>query len=131
MAVDQRAEIVRKMWTAWCAGDLQTALDNMSDEITWTIPGNRDVSGSRQGKDAMRKLFADVQGMFPQGLKVDFHKFHTTNESVAAEMTISGPAFNGNRYENEYCIIFDIPKDKIEHGRVYVDMSKVATVFGN
>lgn len=131
MAADQRAEIVRKMWTAWCAGDLQTALDNMSDEITWTIPGNRNVSGSRQGKDAMRKLFADVQGMFPQGLQVDFHKLHTTNESVIAEMTISGPAFNGNRYENEYCIIFDIPKDKIEHGRVYVDMTEVVKVFDN
>lgn len=131
MPLDQRAEIVRKMWTAWCAGDLQTALDNMSDEITWTIPGNRNVSGSRRGKDAMRKLFAEVRDMFPRGLQVDFHKFHTTNESVAAEMTISGPAFNGNHYENEYCIILEIPKDKIEHGRVYVDMSKVATVFGD
>lgn len=131
MALDQRAEIVRKMWTAWCAGDLETALSCMSDEITWTIPGNRDVSGSRRGKDAMRKLFAEVRGMFPTGLAVDFHKFHTTSESVAAEMTISGPAFNGKRYENEYCIVFDIPKDKVEHGRVYVDMSKVATVFGD
>jgi ketosteroid isomerase-like protein len=129
MASDGRAEIVRKMWTAWCAGDLDTALANMTDEITWTIPGNRDVSGSRQGKAAMRKLFADVRGMFPQGLKVDFHKLHTTNECVIAEMTISGPANNAKHYRNEYCIVFDIAKDKIEHGRVYVDMTEAAAVF--
>ncbi len=60
-------------------GRLETALANMSDSITWTIPGNRDVSGSRQGKAAMRQLFGDVHGMFPQGLKVDFHQLHTTD----------------------------------------------------
>ena len=129
MATDGRAEIVRKMWTAWCAGDVETALANMSDSITWTIPGNRDVSGSRQGKAAMRKLFGDVHGMFPQGLKIDFHQLHTTDRSVIAEMTIHGPANNGKHYKNEYCIVFDIAGDKIEHGRVYVDMTEAAAVF--
>jgi ketosteroid isomerase-like protein len=129
MAADGRAEIVRKMWTAWCAGDVETALANMSDGITWTIPGNREVSGSRQGKAAMRQLFGDVHGMFPQGLKVDFHQLHTTNDSVIAEMTIHGPANNGKHYKNEYCIVFDISKDKIEHGRVYVDLTEAAAVF--
>ncbi len=129
MAGDERTEIVKKMWTAWCAGDLEAALPAMADNITWTIPGNRQVSGRREGKDAMRHLFAEVRGMFPNGLQVDYHKTHTTGDSVVAEMTIKGPAFNGRNYENAYCIVFEIPKDKIQAGRVYVDMAEVAKVF--
>jgi ketosteroid isomerase-like protein len=117
------------MWTAWCAGDLETALDAMADDISWTIPGDRNVSGRRQGKHAMRELFKEVHGLFPNGLQVDFHKLHTSGDSVVAEMTIKGPAFNGKHYENAYCIAFDITKDKIQNGRVYVDMSEVAKVF--
>jgi ketosteroid isomerase-like protein len=129
MPDDTRAEIVRKMWTAWCAGDLETALAAMADDITWTIPGDRDVSGRRQGKSAMRELFAEVRGLFPNGLQVNFHKLHSARGSVTAEMTIKGPAFNGRHYENAYCIVFDIATDKIQNGRVYVDMAEVAKVF--
>jgi uncharacterized protein len=129
VATDERAAIVKKMWTSWCAGDLETALGAMADTITWTIPGNRNVSGRREGKAAMRRLFAEVREMFPLGLEVEFHKLHTTADSVIAEMTISGPAFNGKRYENAYCIVFEITQDKIQHGRVYVDMTEAAEVF--
>lgn len=129
MAEDNRAEVVKRMWTAWCAGDLETALAAMADDITWTIPGNRQVSGRHQGKHEMRGLFAEVQAMFPGGLRVDFHKLHTTDDSVVAEMTIKGPAFNGRYYENAYCIVFEIAKDKVQAGRVYVDMAEVAKVF--
>jgi uncharacterized protein len=129
MAADQRAEIVKKMWTAWCAGDLETALRAMDENITWTIPGNRDVSGRREGKDAMRRLFAEVHAMFSGGLQVDFHELHTTGDSVLAEMTIKGTAVNGRLYENAYCIVFEIAQGKIQHGRVYVDMAEVAKVF--
>ena len=126
---DERAEIVKKMWTAWCAGDLETAIGAMVDDITWTIPGDRDVSGRRQGKDQMRQLFVEVHGLFPNGLQVDYHRLHTATDSVTAEMTIKGPAFNGKHYENAYCIVFDIAKDKIRNGRVYVDMTEAAKVF--
>jgi ketosteroid isomerase-like protein len=126
---DDRAEIVKKTWTAWCAGDLETALRSMADDITWTIPGTRDVSGRHEGKDAMRQLFAEVHGMFPDGLQVDFHELHATRDSVVAEMTIKGPAFNGRHYENAYCIVFGIEKHEVQSGRVYVDMTEVARVF--
>src|SRR5579862_7114930 len=116
MAADNRAEIVKRMWTAWCAGDLETALKDMAENITWTIPGNRQVSGRREGKPAMRELFAEVHGMFPRGLEVVFHRLHSATDSVTAEMTIKGPAFNGRHYENAYCIVFDIAGDKIQHG---------------
>ena len=129
MPGDERAEIVKRMWTAWCAGDLESALGSMADDITWTIPGNRNVSGRHQGKDQMRQLFAEVHGLFPSGLQVDYHKLHTAPDSVTAEMTIKGPAFNGRHYENAYCIVFDISEDKIQNGRVYVDMAEVAKVF--
>jgi uncharacterized protein (TIGR02246 family) len=126
---DKRAKIVDRMWHAWCAGDLQTALDCLSDDIVWIIPGSRDISGRRNGKAAIRELFAEVRALFPNGLEAPFHKVHTTEDSVVVEMTNKGTAANGKWYENEYCIVFQIPKDKIEQVRVYVDMSRVAEML--
>jgi uncharacterized protein len=129
MAGDRRTEIVKKMWTAWCAGELEPALAAMADDITWSIPGSREVSGRHEGKASMRQLFAEVHALFRGALQVEYHKLHAADDSVVAEMTIKGTANNGRPYENAYCIVFDIANDKIQNGRVYVDMAEVAKVF--
>jgi len=60
---------------------------------------------------------------------VDCHKLHSTGDSVVAEMMIKGPAFNGRRFENASCIVFEIAEDKIRAGRIYVDVADVARIF--
>ena len=44
-------------------------------------------------------------------------------------MMIKGPAFNGRRFENASCIVFEIAEDKIRAGRIYVDVADVARIF--
>ncbi len=40
MATEQNADMVTKAWTALVKGDADAALANMSDEISWVIPGH-------------------------------------------------------------------------------------------
>ena len=51
MATEQNADMVTKTWTALVKGDADAALANMSDEISWVIPGHLPgVSGLKRAK---------------------------------------------------------------------------------
>jgi ketosteroid isomerase-like protein len=51
MSVEANKEMITSTWEAFVKGDIKTAFANMSDEISWLIPGNlSNLSGLRRGK---------------------------------------------------------------------------------
>lgn len=127
MTADQNKELVTKTWQAFIKGDVDTALANMSDEISWVIPGNlQGVSGLKRGKAAIREFGSNVGRTFPQGLNSQINKVHAAgDDTVVVELTNSGKTANGKDYRNEYCFIFELENGKIRRVREYVDLLTV------
>jgi len=127
MTAEQNKELVTKTWRAFISGDIDAALANMSDEISWVIPGNLpNVSGLKRGKDAIRTFGKGVGVAFPKGLNSEIHKVHAAGDNtVVLELTNQGKAANGKDYRNEYCFIFEIENGKIRRVREYVDLLTV------
>lgn len=126
MSAEQNAELVTKTWKDAIGGNLEAALANMSDEISWVIPGNlQGVSGLKRGKAAVKEFLGGIGKAFPQGLNSQISKVHSAGDTVIVELTNTGKAFNGRDYRNEYCFVFEIEGDKIRRIREYVDMLTV------
>jgi uncharacterized protein len=126
MATEQNVEFVRKTWQDLIGGKVEAALANMSDDVSWLIPGNvPNVSGLKRGKDEVRKFASGIGQAFPQGLQTEIRKTHAAGDAVIIELTNRGKAFNGKDYENEYCFVFELEGGKIRRIREYVDMHKV------
>jgi uncharacterized protein len=126
MTAEQNAEFVRNTWQDLIGGKVEAALANMSDEVSWLIPGNiPNVSGVKRGKEEVRKFVAGIGQTFPQGLKTEIRKTFAAGDAVIVELTNRGKAFNGKDYENEYCFVFELEGGKIRRIREYVDMHKV------
>jgi len=127
MTAEQNKELVTKTWRAFISGDLDTALANISDEISWVIPGNLpNVSGLKRGKDAIRTFGKGVGVALPKRLNSEIHKDHATGDNtVILELTNQGKAANGKDYRNEYCFIFEVENGKIRRVREYVDLLTV------
>jgi uncharacterized protein len=126
MSAEQNAELVRQTWQDLLKGKIDAALANMSDEVSWLIPGNvPNVSGLKRGKEEVRKFVSGIGQTFPQGLQTEIRKTHLAGDSVILELTNRGKAFNGKDYENEYCFVFEVEGGKIRRIREYVDMHKV------
>jgi ketosteroid isomerase-like protein len=126
MSAEQNAELVRNTWQDIIGGKIDAALANMSDEVSWLIPGNvPNVSGLKRGKDEVRKFVGGIGQAFPQGLRTEISKTHVAGDAVIVELTNRGNAFNGKDYENEYCFVFELEGGKIRRIREYVDMHKV------
>jgi uncharacterized protein len=126
MSTEQNAELVTTTWKAVMGGQIDTALANMSDEISWVVPGNLpNVSGLKRGKPAVKEFIGGIGKAFPGGLNSSISKVHTAGDTVIVELTNTGKAFNGKDYRNEYCFVFEIESGKIRRIREYVDMLTV------
>jgi ketosteroid isomerase-like protein len=125
MSVEGNKEMVTSTWEAFVKGDIKTAFANMSDEISWLIPGNlSNLSGLRKGKAAILEFARNAGRTFPNGLQTQISRVYGDGDTVILELTNRGKLANGKDYENEYCFVFEIEAGKIRRVREYVDTQK-------
>lgn len=126
MSIESNKELVTNFWGAFAKGDIKSAFANLSDEVSWLIPGNLpNLSGLRRGKGEILNFARTAAKMFPGGLKSEIRRVYGDGDTVLIEMTNRGKLFNGRDYENEYCFVFEIEAGKIRRVREYVDTQKV------
>lgn len=124
MTVDQNKALVTQTWEALVKGDIKAAFNNMSDEVSWLIPGNLPVSGLKKGKAGVLEFLRGAARLFPNGLKSEIRRVYGEGNVVVVELTNRGKLGNGRDYENEYCFIYEIEGGKIRRIREYVDTQK-------
>ncbi len=125
MSVETNKEMVKSTWQAFVRGDLKSAFANMSDEVSWLIPGNlKNLSGLRKGKTAILEFARNAAKIFLNGLQTQINRVYGDGDTVIMELTNRGKLANGKDYENEYCFVFEIESGKIRRVREYVDTQK-------
>lgn len=125
MSVETNKEMVKSTWQAFVRGELKSAFANMSDEVSWLIPGNlKNLSGLRKGKTAILEFARNAAKIFPNGLQTQINRVYGDGDTVIMELTNRGKLANGKDYENEYCFVFEIESGKIRRVREYVDTQK-------
>ena len=130
MTNEQKKELVTKTWTAFGKGDVKAAFANMSDSVSWLVPGSTpNVSGLKRGKDEILKFMAGVGNVFPEGLQSEIRRTYCDGDAVILELTNRGKVSNGKNYENEYCFIFELEDGKIRRIREYVDTQKAKEIL--
>ena len=126
MSIETNKELVVSTWKAFVKGDLKAAFANMSDEISWLIPGNLpELSGLRKGKAEILNFARSASKIFPNGLQSEIRRVYGDADTVIIELTNRGKLFNGKDYENEYCFVFEVENSKVRRVREYVDTQKV------
>jgi ketosteroid isomerase-like protein len=125
MSVEANKQLVSNTWQAFVKGDIKNAFANMSDEVSWLIPGNLPgLSGVRKGKAAILEFARSAARTFPNGLQTQINRVYGDGDTVILELTNRGKLANGRDYENEYCFVFEIQRGKIRRVREYVDTQK-------
>lgn len=130
MTNEEKKSLVTSTWTSFGKGDIKAAFANMSDNVSWLIPGNTPgVSGVKRGKDEILKFMSGVGQLFPEGLKSEINKTHCDGDTVILELTNRGKVSNGKTYENEYCFVFELEGGMIRRIREYVDTQKAKEIL--
>jgi len=123
MSVEQNKAMVTQTWHAFVKGDIKGAFANMSDQVSWLIPGNLPVSGLKKGKGALLDFARSAAKLFPNGLTTEIRRVYGDGDAVIVELSNTGKLANGRDYANEY-FVFEIEGGKIRRVREYVDTQK-------
>jgi len=125
MTIEENKRFVTQTWQRLLGGDVEGALVNFSDDVTWFLTGKLEgVSGLKKGKGAVREFLGGVRQAFPEGLKTEIKKAYGEGDTVVVELVNRGTSATGKPYENEYCFVFDLVGGKIRAIREYVDLEK-------
>jgi ketosteroid isomerase-like protein len=61
------ADVVRRFYATFSAGDFGAAAACFADDAVWTIPGRSSIAGPHRGRDAIRREVLDELGRISGG----------------------------------------------------------------
>ena len=118
-------------WEAFRRGDVKSAFANMTDDVTWWIPGMLPPSGLKRGKEEIVGFLRWAAKTFPPGFRTEVRGAYADGDTVVVELVNRSTAANGRSYENEYCFVFAFENGRIRAVREYVDTQKAAALIGD
>ncbi len=107
------------------AGRHEAAYAAFAEDATWTTPPSLPWPGKFFGRrDIFDGYFAVDKGLFTTGMdKYDLETrlVVTSGSHVVIEMTHHSTGLNGNKYETDHCLVFDVKDGLIQAVREYID----------
>lgn len=131
MTSEQNKKLVEATWGAVSNGDVETFMNNLADDVSWTFFGSHKFAGTYHGKDELvEKLFTPLGEVLPDGLKITIDSITAEDDRVVFEARGKSKTGDGVDYNNSYCIVVTIADGKIKSAREYLDSELVTAVFG-
>lgn len=60
MGTQENADLVRRGYTAFSAGDMATLTEVFAEDAAWKVPGSSRMSGEKRGRDAILAFFGEL-----------------------------------------------------------------------
>ena len=120
-----------RFFERFTAGDIEGALDTMTDDATWWIPGKKERSPSAglYPKDKIGRLFHRMLNALESGLKMTVISCIAEGDHVALEVVSAGDLKIGRLYRQEYHMLLKFRGGKIMSVREYLDTQHANDVW--
>jgi ketosteroid isomerase-like protein len=121
-------ELVHHFLAAMNRMDVDAIGALLTDDATWTMPGDLPVSGRHEGREAVLGDFlAKAAALFePGSLRFELETVLIEGTYAIAEYTGTGRAADRRReYCNHYCMVFELRDGQISAVREYLDTAHV------
>jgi len=131
MQTQENKAIAYRFFERFTASDIAGALETMTDDATWWIPGKKERSPSAglYPKDKIGRLFNRMVGALESGLKMTVVSCIAEGDRAALEVVSSGDLKNGRRYRQEYHMLLTFKGGKISSVREYLDTQHANDVW--
>jgi ketosteroid isomerase-like protein len=126
--VVESRRVVDEFMAAMNRMDVAAVVALLTDDTTWTMPGDLPVSGRHEGRETVLGDFlANAAALFePGSLRFELETVTTEGRYAIAEYTGTGRAADGQRdYRNHYCMVFELRDGRISAVREYLDTAHV------
>jgi ketosteroid isomerase-like protein len=131
MSTTHNKAIAHEFFARFTAGDIEGALNTMTDDATWWIPGKKERSPSAglYTKDKIARLFNRMVQSLRSGLEMKVKSCIAEDDSVSLEVVSRGDLKNGRHYRQEYHMLMQFRDGKISAVREYLDTQHAYDVW--
>ncbi len=117
MSAEENAELVRRGYAAFNAGDMETLTELFDENASWHTPGRSPVAGDHVGRDAAFAQFGryggDTQGTF----KAELLQVVADDDGHAVGIHHNSGERNGKHLDVDCCLAFEIEDGRVTSGR--------------
>ena len=131
MGAAENKEIVRNMFAELSKGNPEGFLDEMADDVRFTIIGTTKFSGTCNGKqELISKVLGPLSAQLEGGLTISPENFIADGDYVAMQARGKSNTKSGGTYNNTYCQVFRLANGKVQEVTEYLDTELVTRAFG-
>ena len=122
MSAQDNKDIIQKGYAAFSAGDLETVMNLLDDDVEWVQPGESAVSGTFHGK---AELTEHLGRLAEKSLMVKLDRLIAEGDTVVAltEVTVGGET-------GRDADVFTVRDGKTVHVQVHGDTSLLERTYG-
>ncbi|MGW5106110.1 nuclear transport factor 2 family protein [Nocardia sp. NPDC004123] len=128
MSIEAHKKLIVEFMKAFADTDYSTMTSLMTDDGTWTVPGQLPISGPHP-KDEMVMLLEQMKEQFASPVEWVATGMIAEGDAVAVECYSSLDTTRGQEYRNRYHLIFRFRDGKISELIEYCDTKHVYDVF--
>jgi uncharacterized protein len=133
MDTDRTRALVERWYRTLPKGDATALAEMLAEDCEWLPPATAPLEPVR-GRDAVAAQFAGalVKDAFDlsQPFQLDVRRTVVDGSVAVVQQRLSATAKNGNRYENEYCWVYECADDRIVRMEEYADTLHAARIMG-
>ncbi len=108
-----------------------TFADNLAEDASWIVTGQYSWSHEFKGRDAIQTgLMGHFRSFFAERPRTVAFNFIADGDYVAVEARGDNVTKTGQRYDNQYCLVFKIENGRIKQIKEYCDSTLVERVLG-
>jgi hypothetical protein len=128
MGSQENAELVRRGYAAFSAGDMATLNELFTDDAVWHVPGSGDLSGAKQGREAIMAFFGELMSRSAGTLKV------TLQDVVGGDQHTIGlndnyAERNGRVLDQEAVLVFQVRDGRVSEVRQFFEDTTATDEF--
>lgn len=131
MGAAENKKLIQDMFAELSKGNAQAFLNNMADDVKFTIIGTTKYSGTCNGKqELISKVLQPLSAQLEGGLTITPENFIAEGDFVAMQARGKSNTKSGGTYNNTYCQVFRIANGKVQEVTEYLDTELVTKAFG-
>lgn len=122
MSAEANRQLMREIFDEIAAGSGALFAESLADDVVMRVTGQYSWSRTFVGKDAvLRELYGYVRRRVRRGSRTAALRIFADGDHVIVEARGDMTTNAGERYDNEYCLIYRLADGKIVEMREYCD----------
>jgi ketosteroid isomerase-like protein len=131
MSALENKNLVKRVYADAASRSGTTFADSLAPDARWIVTGQYSWSHEFRGRDAILSgLMGHFRSFFAERPRTVAFNFIAENDFVVVESRGDNLTKSGERYDNQYCMIYRIENGKIKQIKEYCDSALVERVLG-